>query len=351
MSATLKTLRAGMRTTLQDLGRPGLQAIGLPVSGALDVMSLRLANALVGNAPGTGALEIRFFGPRLQVQADSVRVALAGTEGFIKVEGEGFGPVPAGQSVTLPRGTIFGVEALRDSATAYLAVAGGFDVAHPFGSCATYLPAALGGFDGHPLTEGAELPLCRSSAPDGPDLGTPQPVISGTEDVLRVVLGPQEDYFTKAGIETFLSTRYTVTPQSDRMGMRLDGAAVEHGPAGFNIPSDGVVTGAIQVPGHGLPIVLLADRQTTGGYPKIATVISADLPQLARALPGTALRFRPVTPAEAEELRRSAERKLQSVIDDLRPAGAAGFLQKLYSENLISGVVGGEGPLPSTLVE
>jgi biotin-dependent carboxylase-like uncharacterized protein len=339
MSA-LRVLRAGPFTTLQDLGRWGFQSLGLPVSGALDPVALRLANALVGNDPGTAALEIRLAGPRLRVEAESLRVALTGSEAVIETDDPEIGVVAAGRSVTLRQGTCFGIGALRDSATACLAVAGGFDVAPVFGSRATYHPARLGGFAGRALQEGDRLPLCLPRAPAADDLALPAGALAAAEGPIRVTLGPQAEYFTKPGIETFLAETYSVGAMSDRMGMRLEGPRIAHA-AGFNIPSDGVVTGAIQVPGHGQPIVLLADRQTTGGYPKIATVISTDLPRLARARPGSALRFAAVAPAEAEAIRRRAEARLAAALANLRPCGAAAFLRLLYSENLIDGVTAG----------
>ncbi|MEO3415648.1 biotin-dependent carboxyltransferase family protein [Roseovarius sp. CAU 1744] len=342
MTAALTVIRAGIHTSLQDLGRYGAQALGVPVSGAMDGFSLRLANALVGNTPGTGALELRGFGPSFRVEAESVRVALTGTDDALDVSGADLSTVPAGRSVTLPRGATFGIGALRDTATAYLAVAGGFEARHHFGSCATYAPAALGGFEGRALRDGDMLPLARDAAPAGADLELAQGAMDGDDGPVRVVLGPQADYFSATGIETFLSATYTVSPQNDRMGMRLEGATIEHR-SGFNIPSDGVVTGSIQVPGHGLPIILLADRQTTGGYPKIATIASADLSRLARARAGTTLNFEAVSVAEAEDLHRKKEARLAALIEGLRPVGdGADFMRRLYAENLISGVMRAE---------
>jgi biotin-dependent carboxylase-like uncharacterized protein len=195
----------------------------------------------------------------------------------------------------------------------------------------------IGGIGGRPLKAGDRLPL-RLAEPSGPDLSlaAPPPVREGA---VRIVLGPQDDHFTADGIATLLGSDYSVSEQADRMGMRLAGPKIAHGPKGFNIVSDGIPTGAIQVPGNGLPLILLADRQTTGGYPKIATVISADLPRLVQCRPGTTLRFAAVERAEAVRLARAAEAELRALLATMRPAGAALNPDELLAVNLIDGVV------------
>ena len=339
MTGLLTVLNPGAFTTLQDLGRQGVQAQGVPVSGALDIDALRSANLLVGNAAGEAALEIRYFGPTLRVEADSIRVALVGSGGQIDIRAPESTSVPANRSVTLPRGAVFSVPSLRGTATAYLAIAGGFAVEPHFGSRATYTIARIGGFDGEPLRDGQTLPLHAASAPEGPDLQLPEAEHADTTAPIRVVLGPQDDYFSAEGLKTFLESDYEITAQSNRMAMRLDGPAIAH-QKGFNIPSDGIVTGAIQVPGEGKPIILLADRQTTGGYPKIACVISTDLPRLARAKPGAALRFAAVSVEAAEQARRDQEAALEVLWSQIHPVRPAehGLLDRLHAENLIDGV-------------
>jgi biotin-dependent carboxylase-like uncharacterized protein len=245
-------------TTLQDLGRKGYQHLGIPVSGALDAVSLIAANAIVGNAPGTGALEIAHLGPTLLVEAESARLAFAGGAAAIEVlPGEG---APAGrrrlaplQSVRLLRGETLRIGALSGCALGYLAVEGGFDAAPVLGSQSTYARAGLGGFDGRALRAGDLLPLQRAEAEQREEAMLPSLDLAPPGRI-RVVLGPQDDCFSERGKRTFLEGTFTVSAASDRMGMRLDGPALEHS-GGFNIVSDGIAPGSIQVPGNGLPIV------------------------------------------------------------------------------------------------
>ncbi|HEY1246797.1 MAG TPA: biotin-dependent carboxyltransferase family protein, partial [Hyphomicrobiaceae bacterium] len=279
MNPALRVLAPGLMTTLQDLGRPGYQHLGIPVSGALDRVGLCAANAIVGNPPGAGALEIAYQGPALVVEADSVRLAFAGGPVAAEVlpdQGAASGqPVPLLSSVRLRRGEVLRIGALAGVAVCYLAAEGGFDAAPVLGSQSTYARAGLGGFAGRALRTGDLLPLRRAQAEEREEAMLPSLDVAPPRRI-RVVLGPQDDYFTEQGKRTLLESTFTVSPASDRMGMRLEGPALEHS-RGSNIVSDGIAPGSIQVPGNGLPIILLADRQTTGGYPKIATVISADL--------------------------------------------------------------------------
>ncbi len=303
---TLEVIAPGLHTTVQDPGRIGFQDIGLPASGPLDRVSFRLANALVGNPGNTPALEILLQGPTLKVAAESVRVALAGTAAEIEVRSGTPRRISAGESVTLVRDDVFRVGVLNDSVCAYLAIEGGPEVAPVLGSASTYPRGGIGGLNGRRFQRGDVLPLKLGQAAarterrlaNASDLGLDQPI--------RVILGPQADYFTDEALRTFLSSEYTVSPQSDRMGFRLEGPALAHA-KGYNIVSDGTVTGSVQVPGSGKPIVLMVDNQTTGGYPKIATVISADVPVIGRRKPGRAIRFAAVEVKMAEQLRRAQE--------------------------------------------
>jgi len=335
----LRVLTAGMFTTVQDLGRFGYQDIGIPVAGALDPIGLRMANALVGNPPNAGALEIRIVGPTFRVAAGSVRVALVGTETPFQIIGAGTRPIVAGRSMRLRRDQVFQIGAVPDTSCCYLAVEGGFDLPASFGSLSTYARGGFGGFEGRPLREGDQLPLINDEAPVRPELALPDTSCVDTKDPIRVVLGPQENYFTADGIRTFFESEFTISPNADRMGLRLDGPTLEHS-IGYNIVSDGIATGAIQVPGTGKPIILLADHQTTGGYPKIATVISADLPRLGRMRPGRKLKFSAVSVADAEQIRRTQEQQIREWLDLLVPVDDAWEpnTATLLSVNLISGV-------------
>jgi len=341
MSAGLKVLAPGLHTTVQDLGRPGYQAIGVPVSGALDGVSLRLANALVGNPPGTPALEILMSGPTFEVAADTVRVALAGAGTSLAI-GPEKARVVAGQSATLPGGEVIEVVVGRQSACCYLAVEGGITVPLVLGSASTYVRAAIGGLDGRALRRSDFVPLATARASHRAELRLSSPIAATGDQPIRVVLGPQQEYFIEEAVAAFLGAEFRISQSADRMGMRLDGPFLQHR-HGWDIVSDAIMTGAIQVPGSGQPILLLADHQTTGGYPKIATVISADLPVVGRRRPGDALRFAPVTVETAEQLCRTEERRLAELVAALEPvrAGHALDLGSLYDGNLISGVVSG----------
>ncbi len=340
MTAALKVLRGGLCTSIQDRGRPGYQAVGVPVSGALDWMSLAIANRLVGNADGEGALEILIAGPEFEVDADSVRIALAGTEASIEMLGEGATTRPAHRSVTLRRGQSFRIGRLGDTACAYLAVEGGFDLPRCLGSLSTHVRGGFGGFEGRALRPGDRLKLAREAAGERDEAEIAPPPSPDPSAPVRVVLGPQDDHFTEKAIEIFLSGDYVVSAKSDRMGLRLDGPALKHR-GGADIVSDGIAPGSVQVPGNGLPIVLLADRGTTGGYPKIATVISADIPMLGRRRAGQALRFAAVDVASAESVRRAQDQALRSLLAAARPIPAVASLsvRALYDQNLISGMV------------
>ena len=361
MRAGLKVLAPGLHTTVQDLGRPGYQAIGVPESGALDGFTLRLANALVGNPPGAPALEVLISGPTFEVAADTVRVALAGAGASLGIGSQrsfaspdAVGPsgawpkgaekanLGAGQSVTLSRGEVIEVVAGRQSASCYLAVEGGVAVPLVLGSASTYVRAAIGGLDGRALRRGDFVPMAMPSASRRAELRLSSPLAATGDHPIRIVLGPQQEYFAEGAIATLLDAEFRISQSADRMGMRLDGPVLKHR-RGWDIVSDAIATGAIQVPGSGQPILLLADHQTTGGYPKIATVASADLPVVGRRRPGDPLRFVAVTVEAAEALCRDAERWLTEIVTRLEPVpDCLGVdLAPLYNGNLISGVVSG----------
>lgn len=341
MKPALRVVAPGLMTTLQDLGRPGYQRLGIPVSGALDAVSLRAANLLAGNAPGAGALEIAYQGPTLAVEADSVRIAYAGGAAAIDIlSSEGASSVQRGQplqSMLLTKGQVVRIGALSGSAVGYLAVDGGFDIAPVLGSQSTFVRGELGGLKGRALRAADILPLKQAAAE-----ARPEQMLSSLDltppSRFRVVLGPQDDYFSDRGKRTLLEGTYTVSPASDRMGMRLAGSEIEHA-GSYNIASDGIAPGSIQVPGNGLPIVLLADRQTTGGYPKIATVISADLPALGRLTPGAKVAFEEVSIAAAEAAHRQFCADLEATAGRLVPVRAAIDEAKLREANLVSGMI------------
>jgi antagonist of KipI len=324
--AVLRVDAAGLLTTVQDLGRPGWGRFGLPPGGALDDCALRWANLLAGNEPGAAALELTLLGPTLTYEGTGpVSAALAGTDFGASLNGT---PQAPWQRFTLQPGDTLACGSCRVGARGYLAIGGGIDVPAALGSRSTDLRGRVGGLEGRALRAGDRLPLAPSAATPDESLALPAdriPAYSG-EIVAHVVLGPQDDRFTEDAIVTFLSSPYTVTRDADRMGLRLEGPALafRDGPAGADIISEGVATGAIQVPAHGQPIVLLAARQTTGGYAKIATVIGADLWRLGQARPGDTLRFRAIPIAEAQEATRRYRASFDPAVLESRGQRAVG---------------------------
>lgn len=305
----LRITAAGLLTTVQDLGRYGYGRYGLPVAGALDDGALRWANLLVGNDPTLAALELTLLGPTLTLEGDRpVLAALTGADFGATLNGA---PLQPWRGFVLRPGNTLALGGCRTGARGYLAVAGGFALPEALGSRSTDLLGGIGGLPGadrgRPLRAGDRVPLPTAAAsPPLRRLPEGHIPVYGNEARVRVVLGPQDDRFTEDAIVTFLSSPYTVTREADRMGMRLEGPALafRDGAGGADIISEGVVTGAVQAPAHGRPIVLLAAHQTTGGYAKIATVIGADLWRLGQARPGDRVHFRAVTVAEAREALR-----------------------------------------------
>jgi len=304
----IHVLEPGPQTTVQDAGRGGHMRYGIPPSGPVDRRSFVLANRLVGNPDGAAALEFTLLGPRLRAEAPC-SVAVTGADAPLTLNDA---PTPAWTTLTLAAGDVVKVGAARSGVRGYIAVAGGIDVPPALGSRATYLRGRMGGLHGRALARDDRLPL---GAPPTPRRRTVPPAARpqwGGEPVLHVVLGPQADRFTAEGIAAFLGSTYDVLPQSDRMGARLRGAPIAHA-RGHDIISDGIALGSVQVPGDGQPIVLLMDRQSTGGYTKIATVCSFDIARVGQAKPGQRLRFTAVDVASAHRLLRDSDAAFASV--------------------------------------
>ncbi|HWR56878.1 MAG TPA: biotin-dependent carboxyltransferase family protein [Negativicutes bacterium] len=296
-----EVLQPGLWTTIQDLGRPGWQQFGIPVAGAMDAYAFRLANRLLGNGDNAAALEMTLLGPTLRFRRDTV-LALTGGDLAPELNGQA---VPMWQTMAVRAGDHLTFGGVNSGCRAYLAVAGGFDVPVVLGSRSTYVRGSLGGLEGRPLKTGDILAAGQLRRQAGAGIRVPDYLIPhySEEIEVRVVLGPEQNRFTPDSIRAFLSTPYMVTPEADRMGCRLAGPRLYH-TGGADIISGGLPPGAVQVPGHGQPIIMLADRQTTGGYARIATVISADLPRLAQAKPGDRLCFTPVSVTEAQVILR-----------------------------------------------
>lgn len=336
----LKVITPGFHTTVQDEGRRGFQHVGVPVSGALDRYGFMLANALAGNAQNAACLEIIGSGPELEVVGASVRLALVGSGGGLEISGRENPFVRSGQTTRLTKGETVRVRLGGDVFCSYLAVEGGFDVPLCLNSRSTYTRAGFGGLSGRQLRSGDALHGSIDDVTARDEITLSEQRDLRFDQPIRVVLGPQDNYFTEDAIREFLSGIYTITPASDRMGFRLAGPVLAH-KSDYNIVSDGIVAGSIQVPGSKLPIVLMADAQTTGGYPKIATVISADLPQLGVRGAGRTVKFQAVSREEAEAIHRAEHQKILNIIQDIKPLSEThGInLKALYTCNLIDGVV------------
>lgn len=298
----------GVLTTVQDEGRYGYEQFGMSPAGPMDLRAFRTANLLVGNPMGESALEATILGPALRFDQDNT-IALTGADMGPSLNGQ---PCPMYQAVAVKAGDLLRLGAAKTGCRAYIAFAGGLDVPPVMGSRATALQNKVGGFQGRRLAKGDAVGF---QAPD-PALPLPRtapiPDHGGNEVTIRVVLGPQDDAFTREGIDTFLGRPYTVSKDFDRMGYRLEGPVIQHKTDG-NIISDGMVTGAIQVPTSGQPIIMLAERQTVGGYTKIAAVISADLPLVGQRKTGDRIRFQAVSVEEAHRLWRAFDRELKEL--------------------------------------
>lgn len=308
----IEVIKPGMLTTVQDLGRIGFQQYGMVVSGAMDSFAFQVGNVLVGNEMNEVGLEITMIGPVLRTQCDRI-ICITGANLQPMIENR---PIPMWQSVVWRRGEILHFAGGIEGARAYIAVAGGLDLPEVMESRSTYLTGKLGGYQGRALQSGDRL--------KGKDINRPPLQVIGSklssrlipaysrEPVIRVILGPHQDYFTSEGIEMFLSSKYQVTPLSNRMGIRLHGEPIIHTDRA-DIFSCAVTFGTIQVPADGQPIILMADRQTTGGYTQIAIVISVDLPLVAQLLPGNQLSFQAIYVEEAQQLYIKQQKELKQL--------------------------------------
>lgn len=298
MTALFRIISPGPHTSVQDEGRFGYVQFGVPPSGALDPFASRVANALVGNPRGAAVLETTFAGPEVEILSGA-DVAVTGGEAPITLNGR---PVPGWRSFRVRAGDRLKVGQVKTGCRNYIAVSGGIDVPLVMGSRSCYAAASLGGFKGRTLREGDVL-----DRDEGPLLkkprALPQTLVPayGPEQALRAVPGPQDDFFD-TGMETFFASRFTVTPHTNRMGCRLEGPPI-HRKDGMptSIISEPSLPGSVQIPPDGKPIILLVE-QTVGGYAKIATVISADIPKVAQAKPGDIFTFEKTSLEEAHRL-------------------------------------------------
>lgn len=332
MSGRLLVLRCSGLTTLQDGGRRGYQRYGLSASGPMDPLAMAAANILVGNAGFATAIEFGLGGGAFRAEGGDIRLALAGAFGAARLERR---PVIGTRSFMLQAGAELEIEPPRDGAFGYLAMAGGFPGESVLGSRSLHMRAGIGGVGGRAVRAGDTFSVMTEQV--GSDRALDALDFHRHESI-RVMLGPQERAFTDDGLATLLGEAFTVTHQADRMGYRLDGPVIRHGRDGYNIVSDGTAAGSIQVPGSGLPIVLMPDRQTTGGYPKIATVISADLRRLAQRRPGDNVRFTAVSLDDAVAAARSMAAMIDGLPASLRNAATA-EAERLTAANIAGDAV------------
>ncbi|WP_238941821.1 biotin-dependent carboxyltransferase family protein [Bacillus sp. REN10] len=316
--------RPGFFTTVQDRGRTGSRQYGVVVSGAMDDLSLRLGNWLVGNECGAGALEMTMTGASVQFD-DPVFVAFTGAEATIECQGK---PVPMWRPVYIPAGNEVHVKRFIEGSRVYLSIAGGIDVTKVLGSRSTYARGQFGGFEGRALKKGDSLPI---GLPNETVQAVLQTIPTACARVLatnwgisssvyqclknthfRCIEGSEYACFTAASQQDFWRTPYKMMPESDRMGFRFEGARLDMSQSKEMI-SEAVAIGTVQVPSSGQPIILMADRQTTGGYPKIANVTTVDISSLAQKTPGAEVYFEHVTLEEAQQLYVQRERELQMI--------------------------------------
>jgi len=307
--ATFEVLESGILTTIQDLGRYGFSQFGVPPSGALDTFSLRVSNLLVGNEEEAG-LEITLMGLRIRALKEVV-IAITGGDLSPTLNGE---PVEMWRTHLLVQDDVIAFKKVSAGCRAYLSAGGGFVVPKIMGSSSTYLSGKFGGLEGRSLRRGDVLYTSNSSSSlDKLGLRFPSDWIPSLEKevLLRVIPGPQDHHFTEKGFQTLTSSSYEVTPQCDRMGIRLEGPRIERRPdVEESIISEGLISGAVQVPGDGKPIIILTEL-VTGGYTKIVTIIATDLPRVAQLKPGDRVKFKRISIEEAHHLLKEQEERLK----------------------------------------
>jgi biotin-dependent carboxylase-like uncharacterized protein len=334
MNPGLRIRAAGPGVTLQDGGRYGFLRFGITAAGPMDPFAHAIANRSVGSRPHASALEISLGGVEVGAENGPISVAVAGAAFDLRLDGR---KLPPAVLFCLEPGAVFSIRAGKSGMWCYLAVAGTIDLPPVMGSLATHTPSGIGGLHGRTLQAGDLLPI----TPAGFQVPTSEiaaPNLFRRGDCIRVIFGPQDDYFSRDQQDAFLERSWIVSERCDRMGYRLRGEPLRHC-KNFNIISDGIALGSVQVPGDGFPIVLMADRQPTGGYPKIATVIGADIGALAQLRPGSRFNFTDVSISEAVEARR-AEALILTHRCSLHPLVRRDFPSDfLLGVNLIGGVV------------
>lgn len=304
----IEVLKSGFYSLIQDAGRFGFQEFGMPVSGVMDKDSYRLANFLVGNVLGEAVLEITMVGPKLQFEKDTF-IGLVGADISPKLDGE---TIQMYKTIQVLKGSVMTFGKLKNGCRCYLAVAGGFDVLSEMGSKSTYAYANIGGVDGRELSRGNLLKVGKQRSIEIKTVADELHLKQFAVMSVRVVEGPEFDLLSAGDVDSFFSKEFTISNNSDRMGMRLKGVVLAA--PKMEMISSGIVNGTIQLPPSGEPIILLAEAQTTGGYPRVANVIKSDLPILAQQKPGDKIRFRKVSIKEAQANFFNKEKRFKDLL-------------------------------------
>ena len=309
-----KTLRAGINTTYQDAGRFGMQHLGLPPSGCMDSKSFLLANAIVGNEKNNGVIEFAYQGPLLQLAKGKTKIVITGDVNFkIIYKNKKIVIGDCNRSYNLEEGDQIDILSTKKSVYGYLSVEGGFDLESFCNSVSTLIKAKIGPNNGSKIKQGDEIKINKASK----NKNNFQTYVSyESSNTIRVLKGPQYDYFSKESKEIFFSQFYKITNLTDRMGMRLEGKILKN-IINTNIRSEGIIKGAIQIPADGQPIILLTDHPTIGGYPKIGTVITADYDLLVQKVPGTNISFKCIELQEAENLYKDKHNNILEIIKNI----------------------------------
>lgn len=305
----IKIIDPGFLTTVQDKGRYGYQQFGVPVSGVMDDFAYRVANILVENDELQAVLEATIVGPKVEFESQEI-ISITGGNLSPRINGN---EIPMWRSLKVNKGDVLSFAGGKSGCRSYIAFSGGIDVPTIMGSKSTYIKGKIGGYKGRKLKFEDRLNIKKSGKIFKSRIMPNKYIPKYTNKInVHIILGPQDEYFTNKGIETFLSNQYTITNECDRMGIRLNGPQIEH-VSGADIISDGIEFGAIQIPGHGKPIIMMADRQTTGGYTKVANVISTDLYKIAQAKPGDKVKFQKISIKEAQDILQDKEEKIVSI--------------------------------------
>lgn len=306
-----RVIKGGMLTTVQDMGRTGYQSQGFNVGGVMDARSFCIANLLLDNPENEAVLECTLIGPTLEFTSDMI-IAITGGDFRPELNDD---PVPMYTAIYVSKGDVLKLGSARTGRSCYIAFSNYLQIPVVMGSRSTNLKCRIGGFKGRKLEDGDYIETRikrRKYLPFFLSRTLPLHEFEESNVTIRVVMGPQEEMFTKKGLDSFLHSEYTVSSSFDRMGMRLEGAFIDT-KHGSDIISDGIALGAIQVPAHGKPIILLADHQTAGGYAKIATVATVDLPKLVQRRIDDKIRFEKITVTEAQRLLKQEQNELQEM--------------------------------------